>query len=181
MRSFHRIRQWPRDVTGLGLLGLALCWPVVSLADGYDGPQSPAIEFPAAPWPSGNTLCSVTTVLLVGPRLWDPRKLSAADQEALKHGARPTEGEVEKAGAWDVGGTEIDLANGLNVVDYYTNKIASHERPRDKVQACLIYVPSESECPTVSRDQRGRWYRIYDYKAKAAYRMQNSEHSCGGA
>ena len=137
--------------------------------------------FAGAPWPSSNTLCSLTQVRTVGPRLLDPSKLSSSAQARLEAGKPLTQTEVDQAADRVGGGAAIDFTNGIGLTDYSTNAIASHERPGDEVQLCLISVPSETDCPNVGRDQRGRIYRVYDYKAKAVYRMQNSEHGCGGA
>ena len=147
----------------------------------YNGPPPSAIESPALPWPTTNSLCSSTQVKTAGPRLLDPSKLSAAGQARLNTGGSLTQSDIDQAGVRESGGISISFTNGISVVDYGTNAIAAHERPGDKVQLCLIYVPSESECPTVARDPRGRVYRVYDYQARAAYRMQNSQHGCGGA
>jgi hypothetical protein len=99
----------------------------------------------------------------------------------LEAGKPLTQSEVDQSADRAGGGVQIDFTNGIGLTDYSTNAIASHERPGDKVQLCLISVPYEADCPNVGRDQRGRIYRVYDYKANAVYRMQNSEHGCGGA
>jgi hypothetical protein len=147
----------------------------------YDGPPPSAIESPAMPWPTSNSLCSNTQVNTVGPRLVDSSKLSASAQARLNAGQPLTQSDINQAGDLGSGGIAISFTNGIGVVDYGTNTVAAHERPGDKVQLCLIYVPSESQCPTVANDSRGRVYRVYDYQQRAAYRMQNSEHDCGGA
>jgi len=167
-------------VIHISIAAVLVAGPANALAS-YDGPPPSAVESPALPWPATNSLCSNTQVETAGPRLLDPTKLSAAAQARLNSGGALTQSEINQAGAWESGGVAISFTNGISVVDYGTNAIDAYERPGDRVQVCLIYVPSESECPNVASDQRGRVYRVYDYKAQAAYRIQNSQHGCGGA
>jgi len=74
-------------------------------------------------------------------------------------------------------GPTVLFENGVSIVEYQTNDVVDHQRVGDKVQVCLIKVPAH--CP--EGDDRGREYRVYDYRQKAAYTMINSQHGCGGA
>jgi hypothetical protein len=62
------------------------------------------------------------------------------------------------------------------------NKLIAREHVGDKVQACIVSVPSadDPECHP-KEDGRGRILRIYDYRRHFAYKGPNSEHMCGGA
>lgn len=74
-------------------------------------------------------------------------------------------------------GSQIVFANGISLVDYETPKVVELERAGDKVQVCLVAVPKN--CPP--GDERGKVYRVFDYRQKAAYEMGDSQHVCGGA
>ena len=79
-------------------------------------------------------------------------------------------------------GSYVAFASGLGLVAYSTPKVLELERPGDKVQVCLIAVPKG--CP--KGDDRGKFYRVFDYRHKAAYQkasyqMADSQHMCGGA
>jgi hypothetical protein len=62
------------------------------------------------------------------------------------------------------------------------NKLIARERVGDKVQACIVSVPSSDDPDCNPRkDGRGRGVRVYDYRRHFAYEGLNSEHGCGGA
>ena len=62
-----------------------------------------------------------------------------------------------------------------------TNDFIATERPRDKVQVCLVAFPEYDTNCNPTKDPRGRTLRVFDYKNKYAYTGINSEHGCGGA
>lgn len=51
----------------------------------------------------------------------------------------------------------------------------------DKVQVCLLYTPSKDPYCDPSKDERGRIYRVYNYRLRSAYQGWNANHGCGGA
>lgn len=57
----------------------------------------------------------------------------------------------------------------------------SRQRVGDKVQVCLIHTPTREPGCDPTQDSRGRIYRVYNYRLRAAYSGWNSNHYCGGA
>jgi hypothetical protein len=57
----------------------------------------------------------------------------------------------------------------------------ARQKPGDKVQVCLLYRPHKDPYCDPDKDPRGRVYRIYNYRLKAAYSGWNANHWCGGA
>jgi len=51
----------------------------------------------------------------------------------------------------------------------------------DKVQICLLNSPRPSQYCDPTKDSRGRIFRVYNYRLKAAYTGWNANHGCGGA
>lgn len=69
------------------------------------------------------------------------------------------------------------------VVDRNANaeSAIAQQRVGDKVQVCLIHSPSPGPGCDPNQDSRGRTYRVYNYRLRAAYSGWNSNHYCGGA
>src|SRR5579883_1603496 len=59
------------------------------------------------------------------------------------------------------------------------SEVAAAERPGDRVQLCLILMPSRTAGCDPTVDDRGREYRVYDYRQNATYRGLSGEHLCG--
>ena len=55
------------------------------------------------------------------------------------------------------------------------------ERVGDAVQVCLLAVPKPDDRCHPETDERGRVYRVYDYRLKTAYTGSLGNHDCGGA
>jgi hypothetical protein len=56
-------------------------------------------------------------------------------------------------------------------------------RRGDRVQVCLVSIPEQergSRCRPW-HDERGRWYRVFDYRLRRAFTAPNANHGCGGA
>lgn len=51
----------------------------------------------------------------------------------------------------------------------------------DRVQVCLVFRPADGDTCHPDRDPRGRFYRVYNYRLRAAYTGTNANHLCGGA
>jgi|GEM_PF-5532462 len=73
----------------------------------------------------------------------------------------------------------VSFRSGFVFVADETSGVATRERPGDHVQVCFLgeirHVPG---CDP-SIDDRGRMYRVYDYKQHAAYVVMNSERMRG--
>ncbi len=76
-------------------------------------------------------------------------------------------------------GMLISFASGVALVAYETSLVAKAEKPGDRVQLCFLgQIQHAGQCrPEI--DDRGRMYRIYDYRQRAAYTIINSERPCG--
>lgn len=74
-------------------------------------------------------------------------------------------------------GTSINFTNGIYLVSYDTVPAAQASKLKDKVKMCLDSVPKN--CPP--GDNRGKVYKVVNYRTKGQFRMSDSQHSCGGA
>jgi hypothetical protein len=61
------------------------------------------------------------------------------------------------------------------------NKVMDAQQVGDKVQVCLIAFPESIYQCNPQKDYRGRFYRVFNYRLKAAYEGPNAAHLCGGA
>ncbi len=61
------------------------------------------------------------------------------------------------------------------------NNIMMRERVGDKVQVCFLSRPAPTAYCNPDKDDRGRLFRVYDYRQHAQYSGMNGEHDCGGA
>ena len=57
----------------------------------------------------------------------------------------------------------------------------ARQKVGDKVQICLLNSPRPSQYCDPTKDSRGRVFRVYNYRLKAAYTGWNANHGCGGA
>ncbi|UBF27851.1 hypothetical protein K9N68_08090 [Kovacikia minuta CCNUW1] len=62
-----------------------------------------------------------------------------------------------------------------------TDSVLAQQKVGDKVQVCLIGSPAKDQYCDPEKDSRGRFFRIYSYRLKAAYTGTNANHLCGGA
>jgi hypothetical protein len=74
-------------------------------------------------------------------------------------------------------GSAISFANGGYQVSYDQLPAVDSSRPGDPVEMCLVSIPRD--CPP--GDARGREYRTTNLRTHKAWRLPDSEHSCGGA
>jgi hypothetical protein len=116
--------------------------------------QHAAAKPPGPEYEESAYICTDTTVKSIGSRLTD------GDGKPMPNM-----------------GSAVAFASGLSLVDYETPKVVELQRVGDKVQVCLIAVPQN--CP--KGDDRGKLYRVFDYRQKASYEMADSQHMCGGA
>ena len=61
------------------------------------------------------------------------------------------------------------------------NEIMVRERSGDKVQVCFLSRPAPMAGCNPDEDERGRVYRVYDYRQRHQYSGMSTEHDCGGA
>jgi hypothetical protein len=61
------------------------------------------------------------------------------------------------------------------------NSPLAKQKVGDKVQVCLLHTPTKSPYCDPNKDERGRVYRIYNYRLRSAYQGWNGNHGCGGA
>jgi hypothetical protein len=81
----------------------------------------------------------------------------------------------------DANGMDVAFANHVTLVAYSVSAVALRERPGDRVQLCYLgHVEGAPGCNPAA-DDRGRLYRVYDYRLHAAWTATNSQHVCGGA
>ncbi|MGV0023736.1 hypothetical protein [Phormidesmis priestleyi] len=59
--------------------------------------------------------------------------------------------------------------------------VLAKQKVGDRVQVCLVGYPTKDQSCNPDRDPRGRYYRVYNYRQKAAYQGTNGNHLCGGA
>ena len=74
-------------------------------------------------------------------------------------------------------GSLILYANGGSQVSYDTVPGIEHSGVGDKVFLCLVSIPTS--CPP--GDDRGKWYSGKNLRTGEAWRLPDSQHTCGGA
>lgn len=127
-------------------------------------------------WHYRSVACVITTVKLVEPRLvgGNQTKFTPQDFESGVNvvfnttlGSDPAHPKM--------------LASVTHYQETAGNNIMMKERAGDKVQVCFISRPAPANGCNPDEDERGRIFRIYDYRQHAQYAGQNGEHGCGGA
>ena len=128
------------------------------------------------PWHFRSVSCVDSTVTMVLPRLGpDHGPYSASD--------------------FKQSGVQVEFATGLGVrpifphshaeVVHYQdtagNGVMTAEHPGDRVQVCFLGGPAPTTGCNPDTDNRGRNYRVFDYKQRKQYWGGNGEHDCGGA
>jgi hypothetical protein len=81
----------------------------------------------------------------------------------------------------DANGMDVVFANHVSLVAYTVSTVVLRERAGDRVQLCFLgHIEGAHTCNPAT-DDRGRMYRVYDYRLHAAWSATNSQHMCGGA
>ena len=62
-----------------------------------------------------------------------------------------------------------------------SSSVLAKQKVGDKIQVCLIGSPPKDQYCNPDKDSRGRFFRVYNYRLKAAYAGTNANHLCGGA
>jgi hypothetical protein len=131
-------------------------------------------------WHFKSIPCVDTTVLSVSPRISVSERPSRQDFE--QSGVV-----VEFQTRLGYGSLFPEAHAGVTHYQGASNDIMIAEHAGDRVQVCFLGTPLPSWnshgdliCDP-DNDDRGRTYRVYDYRLHAAYAGMNSEHACGGA
>lgn len=134
-------------------------------------------EYKPGPWHYRSIPCVDTTVHSVAPRLSrGAQRIFSAD-------------DFDQSGVVVTFNTHLGsdpaIRGILAAVTHYQqaigNGIMRSERPGDRVQVCFLGPPAPTKFCDPDKDERGRTYRIYDYRQHAQYSGSNEEHTCGGA
>jgi hypothetical protein len=81
----------------------------------------------------------------------------------------------------DANGMSVVFADHVTLVAYSVSTVVLRERVGDRVQLCYLgHVEGTQGCSPTT-DDRGRLYRVYDFRLHAAWSATNSQHVCGGA
>jgi len=129
------------------------------------------------PWHYKSIPCVDTTVISVTPRLGLPGQTTFTKQNYIQSGVIVTFATGLGADPAEPGGH----AAVTHYQDASDNAIMMAEKKGDKVQVCFLGPPAPTAQCNPDRDDRGRSYRVYDYRQKQQYSGINSEHDCGGA
>ena len=111
----------------------------------------------AQPLPKRVGACALTAVDVIGTRLEDPAQPNQRPNATM--------------------GTSVSFSNGGFQVSYEYVAAIDHSRRGDRVRICLASIPKH--CPP--GDDRGRIYHTVNLRTHAAWRLPDSQHSCGGA
>lgn len=74
-------------------------------------------------------------------------------------------------------GTGVTLTNGVYLVSYDEIPALKRSKVGKRVKLCLLSIPSN--CPP--GDDRGRFYRLLNYRTRQSVELPDSQHMCGGA
>jgi hypothetical protein len=165
-RSFRMLR---RIVSLVGGAGFALSAGLPAAAD--DDP-----DYLPGPWHFRAMSCIDTTVVQVLPRL--------ANEGQTHFTAADFQTGVQVFFNTGLGITPLFSHGRAGVVHYQNmpdNDVMAAEHPGDRVQVCYLGGPAPTPYCNPDKDDRGRNYRVYDYKTHKQYWGMNSEHGCGGA
>jgi hypothetical protein len=129
------------------------------------------------PWHFKAISCVDTTVRSVTPRLESAGQTTFTAEDFKQSG-------VAVVFATGLGIQPLFSSGTASVVHYQDttgNSIMAAERAGDRVQVCYLGGPAPTQYCNPDKDDRGRNYRVYDYRQRAQYWGGNEEHDCGGA
>jgi hypothetical protein len=146
------------------------------IAAGVDAAADDDPNYLPGPWHYRAMSCVDTTVSEVTPRLVN-------------------EGQTRYTAADFQTGVQVFFNTGLGIVPLFShgraavvhyqnmpgNGAMAAEHAGDRVQVCYLGGPAPTKFCNPDQDDRGRNYRVYDYKTHKQYWGMNSEHGCGGA
>lgn len=152
------------------MFAMTSCFATPSIALAQDDDYVPGA------WHYRSVACVDTTVKSVAPRL------TGGDQKTFT--AQDFESGVEVVFNTTLGSDPANpkmLAAVTHYQDTPGNSVMMKEHKGDRVQVCFISRPAPTTGCDPDTDARGRVFRVYDYRQRAQYAGQNSEHGCGGA
>jgi len=166
--SFSKRGSFVRFAACLSMIALSGALP--ALADEDPG-------YLNGPWHFKAMSCVDTTVVSVTPRLGSAGQTSFTAADFKQSGAEVT---------FNTGlGIQPLFAHGLASVTHYQdatgNDVMAAEHRGDRVQVCYLGGPAPTKYCNPDQDDRGRQYRVWDYRQNKQYWGGNSEHDCGGA
>ncbi len=127
-------------------------------------------------WHYRSVACVNTTVVSVQPRL--------VGQGQTKFTASDFENGVEVSFKTTLGSDPAHPHLVASVTHYGGlpgNDVMIREHPGDRVQVCFLSRPAPTVDCNPDLDERGRTYRVYDYRQHSQYSGMSTEHGCGGA
>ena len=152
------------------MLGVAFAFATPAAAD----EPSPYLS---GPWHYRSVSCVDTTVAGVTPRLGNAGQTTFTAQDFKDTG-------VAVPFATGLGLQPLFPRETASVVHYQDasdNAIMIAEHRGDRVQVCFAGGPMPTKYCNPDTDDRGRQYRVWDYKQRKQYSGGNAEHDCGGA
>jgi hypothetical protein len=135
------------------------------------------VQYKPGVWHYKSIPCVDTTVLSVTPRLGSAGQTTFTKQDFIQSGVIVTFNTT-------LGGDPAAPGTRAAVTHYQDtpgNTIMMAEKKGDKVQVCFLGPPAPTTTCDPDKDDRGRTYRVYDYRQKQQYNGINEEHGCGGA
>ncbi len=137
-----------------------------------------ADQSPPSPWHFKNVPCVDTTITRVTPRLSSIGQKSFTLEEFEQSGVSVS---YDSTLGSNPAAHRLFNAGIMHYQDEVGNDVMINERPGDRVQLCFLGAPAPTDQCNPDLDSRGRSFRVYDYRQRADYTGENSEHTCGGA
>lgn len=157
-------------LASLALLSVVALTSAPAFADQPD-------QYVSGPWHYRSIPCVDTTVVSVTPRLGNAGQTSFSAAQFQETGVAVTF-------STGLGIQPLFPSGEASVVHYQDtagNSIMAAEHRGDRVQVCYLGGPAPTQYCNPDQDNRGRQYRVYDYRQRKQYWGGNSEHDCGGA
>lgn len=135
------------------------------------------VQYKPGAWHYKSIPCVDTTVISVTPRLGNPGQTTFTKQDMVQNG-------VVVTFATSLGVDPTAPGEHASVTHYQGsagNAVMMAEKKGDKVQVCFLAPPAPTQYCDPDADDRGRLYRVYDYRQKQQYNGLNAQHGCGGA
>jgi hypothetical protein len=159
------------------ILSSCLCFVLLATAGNTLAARAQDQQYAPGLWHYRSVECVDTTVRIVEPRL------TADGQKTFTARDFDESGVVVEFNTF-LGSDPANPRLRATVTHYEGtagNNIMMRERVGDKVQACFLSRPAPTVYCNPDKDDRGRVFRVYDYRQHAQYSGMNSEHDCGGA
>jgi hypothetical protein len=146
---------------------------LIILAGMLPAAADPEPDYLPGPWHYHAITCVDTTVVSASPAVAAPGKATIAPN-------------ATNLVTFDTGLGIVPLfpsgkASVIRYVGDAGSDIMSAERAGDRVQVCYLGGPAPTQSCNPDKDERGRSYRVYDYRQQKQYWGYNALHLCGGA